>query len=430
MKKFLLFSAAITLASCSYLPEWMGASDDGKILPGTRYAVMEDNMRITPDASLTDNVDIPEISDDAEFETHNGNFGINGNLQDVTTANAGSAADSGLFLTSQPVIAEGKIFVIDGESNVVALDAGTLKQAWKLDLDAPEEDRDLPGGGVAYAYGVLYAATGYGHVVAISASNGQELWRKDVGMALRRPPVVVDDKLFAVTADNQLFCLSVVDGGTIWRHSGARETTAVYGSSVPVIKNNVAVIAYSSGEIFGINTARGNELWSELIGLGSSRKSAAAGINDVTAAPVVADGIAYVAGHGGDLAAFNLASGFRIWSQKVGSVSATPWVAGRWIFVIGNGNNIIALNRFDGRIKWASALEKLDGKTPINWSGPVMAGGRLVVAGSHGKLIQLDPQTGTSTGETKIRDGVYSAPVVNGGKVYLLGNNADLVVVE
>ena len=109
------------------------------------------------------------------------------------------------------------------------------------------------------------------------------------GAPIRRPPVIAGDKVFAITIDNQLFALSVVDGSTLWRHSGANANTSIYGSANAAVKNDVVIAAYSSGEVFGINAPRGNELWSELIATNSDHISAASDLNDVTASPIIVD---------------------------------------------------------------------------------------------------------------------------------------------
>jgi outer membrane protein assembly factor BamB len=415
MKKFLVASSLLVLASCNSLPDWLGGAEEEK-LPGKRYAVMEESAKIYADSSLaSDSIDLtPETTK---------------SYTSSQIVDAGNPPESGLFITYQPIIDDGKIFVIDGESKITALDAKSLTELWSKQIKAPEEDSDLPGGGLAYGYGVLYASTGFGYVVAVSSADGTEIWRRDLGMALRRPPVVVDDKIYAVTTDNQLFCLSAVDGSTVWRHTGASETTSIYGSSMPAVKNEVAVIAYSSGEVFGINTSRGNELWSELIGLGSDRRSAAAGISDVVAAPVIVDGMVYIGGHGGDLAAFNLTNGFRIWSQKLGSINSTPAVYDKWIFAIAS-NHVVALNRFDGRVKWVVDLQKTEDKKEIVYSGPAIGDGKLLITSSNGKLLQLDPRNGSTLSTSEISDDILTAPVVDGKTAYIINSDSDLEVLR
>jgi len=49
-----------------------------------------------------------------------------------------------------------------------------------------------------------------------------------------------------------------------------------------------------------------------------------------------------------------------------------------------------------------------------------MAGGRLLVAGEHGKAAWLDPVSGKVLGQMDLADGAAVTPVVAGGTLYLV----------
>lgn len=432
MKKIsLILAPLLLLGACDSLPDWLGSADKPG-LPGERFSVMEDNSKLVPHPSMeSETVDIPDEVKTPSNGLSSGNFALGGDLSSVKSIDAGDEPDGDFFLSYPPLAVDNMVYVIDGKSNIYAYDANSLSEKWNKKTEAGKRDRDLPGGGLAQAYNVLYASTGYGDVIALLANDGSQVWKKSLGAPLRRPPVVQDDKVFAVTIDNQLFALSVVDGSTLWRHSGVKENTSFYGSANAATKGDVIVVAYSSGEVFGISIGKGNELWTELVALGADRKSAASALNDVSAAPVIVDGIVYIGGHSGDLDAFNSANGFKIWSQKLGPIDATPWVAGKFIFAIAQGNQLVAMNRFDGRIKWVSSLPVPEDKDVKNiWSGPVMAGGKLFVVGSSGKLLQIDPQNGQIGKTIEIPEGVFTAPVIADGKIFLLTRKSQLVQVK
>jgi outer membrane protein assembly factor BamB len=81
-------------------------------------------------------------------------------------------------------------------------------------------------------------------------------------------------------------------------------------------------------------------------------------------------------------------------------------VAGEWVFVVTDEGQLLAVNRATGRIKWKTQLRRYrdqnDKKGMVSWVGPVLAGGRLVLANSRGELVNVDPLTGAvqSTVET------------------------------
>ena len=428
--KPLFLTALLALGSCSYLPDWLGSGDD-KILPGKRYAVMDFGNALHADETIAaDEIDIPAIDTTSSFGQNFGNYSFKSETLQISTTSAGSAPESGFILTHQPLVADGKVYVIDGKSEISSFDLKTMSKEWSTNLTPPEEDSDLPGGGLSYAYGTLYAGTGYGAVSAISASDGSVLWQKNLGSPIRKPPVVAGEKVYISTIDNQLFCLNAVDGANIWHHAGTSGTTGFYGGAAPIVKNDTAVIAYSSGEIFGLSALRGDELWSEIVSLGADATEASSKITDVAGSPIVVDGIVYVGSNSGDLTALNLTNGFRIWSQKVGSVMSTPWVAGRYIYVITKDHKIAALNRFDGRVKWVNDLPKPEKKEKIAYVGPFMTGDNLYVIMSNGKMLKISPQDGSRLKQFEIPENIYTVPVIMDGEMLVLDKDANLVVIK
>ena len=62
--------------------------------------------------------------------------------------------------------------------------------------------------------------------------------------------------------------------------------------------------------------------------------------------------------------------------------------------------------------------------------GPVLAGGRLVVASSDGMLRQFDPVSGALVGATPLPGGAASHPVVAGGVLYVVSQDGRLLAYQ
>ena len=58
--------------------------------------------------------------------------------------------------------------------------------------------------------------------------------------------------------------------------------------------------------------------------------------------------------------------------------------------------------------------------------GPVLAGGRLILASNDGIMRQFDPVTGNLLSSTPLPDGAARNPVVAGGTMYLVTENGQL----
>jgi outer membrane protein assembly factor BamB len=132
----------------------------------------------------------------------------------------------------------------------------------------------------------------------------------------------------------------------------------------------------------------------------------------------------FAVSHAGRLAAFSLKTGERIWGQDISSTE-TPWVAGNYLFLVNEQGILMALSRKDGKIRWVRQLG-----SDAQWSGPVLAGGRLILVSSTGTVASVSPENGTVIDQIKIGDGMMISPVVAGNTIYFYTDDADLIAMR
>ena len=89
-------------------------------------------------------------------------------------------------------------------------------------------------------------------------------------------------------------------------------------------------------------------------------------------------------------------------------------------------NELIALGRDTGSIRWVTKLPRFDGDDPVNLVGPILAGGRLFVFGTDGRVVEASPETGKITAEWDAGDSVLISPVIAGGVMYVLAEDGTL----
>jgi outer membrane protein assembly factor BamB len=84
----------------------------------------------------------------------------------------------------------------------------------------------------------------------------------------------------------------------------------------------------------------------------------------------------------------------------------------------------------DGKVRWlldfgTRAID--DAEQSVTWTGPVLAGDRLLVVSSEGYVASVSPYTGKRLNLIKIEAGLSVPPVVAGDTVYFLTDEGDLV---
>jgi outer membrane protein assembly factor BamB len=348
------------------------------------------------------------------------------------TAQIGAGTSKSARLGGGPVAAGGKVFTIDTQASVRAFSLANGAPLWATSFGAEKgNSASLYGGGVATSDDGtrVYATNGLGYVAAIDASNGALLWTVKPGGALRGAPTVAADRLYVISQDNLIYALMAANGTTDWSNAAALEIAGVFGSGSPAVDRGTIVAGFSSGELNAYRYENGRQVWEDALSR-TSISTAVAALSDIDADPVIADGLVYAVGQGGRMVALDLNTGQRVWELNVAGFS-TPWVAGDWLFAVSDQAQLLAVQRITGKIRWIQQLAHWDNEKkksgPIYYSGPVLAGGRLILAGSNGALVNVDPVTGAVQSQTRIGDGVSFQPIVADGSLILLTNGGRLV---
>ncbi len=330
-----------------------------------------------------------------------------------------------LRLGAAPVIADKKLFVMDVNATVTAFDADTGRKLWSAETFADKKNREARfGGGVSYDDGKLFATNGLGDMVALSANDGAVLWRIKPGGPLRGAPTVANGAAYILSQDNQLFAINQTDGAIQWTQSGTLESQGVFGVAAPAASRGTIVSGFSSGELNAYRYENGRTLWSDTLSRTSITTSVSS-IADIDASPVIDQDRVYAIGEGGRMVALELTTGKRLWELNIAGIS-TPWIAGEWLFVSTDDGRMICLSRANGKIRWITDIGGFKNRkkktTPIYWSGPVLASGRLVVVNSLGQIVSVRAQTGEII--QTMKDGVPFSlpPVVANNTLYVLNS--------
>lgn len=422
------------LGACSSLPSWMGGTKHtGPKLEGDRVAILRESSQLEPDATLANTpIEVPAAAANDAWTQHSG---LNGNLSLAVTlerresGDAGDGADFEQRLVIAPVVGDGAVFAMDARGAISAHDAKNVSEVrWISPGVATKDEEPILGGGLAYDAGRIYATSGKGMVTAFDARSGVELWRQPINIPIRSAPRVDSGRVFVVTVDSQSFALDARNGTILWNHRGVNEGTGFLIEASPAIASDMVVMPYTSGEIHALHVDGGDEAWTDVVA-SLQRQTATSIFTGIGGDPVAVDGLMYVAGSASELAALQVASGRRVWEQPISSVN-TPWVAGDYLYIVASDSAVICVQRLDGRIRWVRQLQAYANEEertgPYSWSGPVMAGGRLLVVGAHGQMAEISPQDGSVLAMTEIPEGAYTPPVVAGGAVYLVTNSATL----
>ncbi len=335
-------------------------------------------------------------------------------------------------ITADPVVAGGVIYTLDARARVTAT-ASSGAPVWAVDV-APVTDgaADASGGGLSVAAGRVFVATGFGALTALDASTGGVLWQQDLNAPGGPAPTVQGDVVYVVSRDGRAWALDVATGLIRWQLAGTPSGANVSGGAGAAVTPEIAIFPFPSGDVIAAFPQGGLRRWAQVIA--GDRLGSAAGVaaTDIAGDPVIAGDTVYVGNVSGRLVALNVANGERIWTATEGVVS--PVVpAGGSVFLVNDVNELVRLDSADGSVIWRVALPRFvedrarRQHTLYAQFGPVLAGGRLLVASAEGIIRQFDPVSGTSLGDVALPGGAASGPVVAGGTLYIVTKAGQLL---
>lgn len=412
-----------------------GISEEGRI------SILAYEQTLTPDTNLAGRTPtVPAPVDVKEWPqpggaTNNapGNILVGESLRVAWKESAGEGSSGKSYLSAPPVIANGKLFIVDAGQNVRALDANSGRRLWSATLRAPDgEDKRALGGGVAFGDGRLYATTGFGAIVAFNPDNGDVLWRAEAGVPFHAAPTAAAGRVYAVTNDSELRALDGATGAVLWTYQAIAEPARILAASSPAVVGDTVVAPFASGELMAFLTANGRRLWGDQLSRPAKFTSLSA-INDIAGRPVVSDGVIYAASHSGVLAAVDERSGQRLWSRLLASTQ-TPCVVGDALYVVTVEGDLAAIDKATGGAFWVKQLPRYENekkkKNRIAWTGPIMVGGNLFLASSEGEAVLVSPANGDIKQTIELGDSVFVPPVAANGTVYVVNNGGALIALR
>jgi hypothetical protein len=184
---------------------------------GQRVPILTSESNAEVDPALTDvAILLPPAEVNTEWTQPGGNgpkmmghVGLGTSIGVAWTAKIEGTSKSAR-LAASPIVAEGKIFVVDVRAKLYAFDANSGATLWVRQIgDASSDDLSkdkgsLFGGGVSYDDGKLFATSGLGDVAAFNAADGKQIWKVRPGGPLRGAPSISNGQVYVMSQDNQI----------------------------------------------------------------------------------------------------------------------------------------------------------------------------------------------------------------------------------
>jgi len=384
-------------------------------------------------APVAQPISLPAVSANRDWQQRGGGVAhaaLGASLAPLWATAIGTGDGRKLKISAEPVVAGGRVFTLDAAATVAAtgVDGSPL---WSRDLTPPADAAgEGSGGGIAYAAGRLYVTSGFGAVFALDGETGAVIWSQSADAPLSAAPTVSGGVVYVVAENSAAMAIDADTGKVKWQVQGTASRTGMFGGAGPVVTDRLVILAFPSGEVRAVLKDSGLQVWLANIG-GTRLGRAYNGVPDIVGDPVIVGQSLVIGNQSGHMAAVDVGSGTRLWDADQGTYGgAVP--AGGSLFLVSDAAELVRLDATTGALIWAVPLpeyttdkvKKLK-EVYANY-GPVLAGGRLLVASGDGLVRSFDPASGALVSTIEIGGAASADPAVAAGVLYIVTSDGKL----
>ncbi|KTE37892.1 MULTISPECIES: outer membrane protein assembly factor BamB family protein [unclassified Sphingopyxis] len=424
---------ALSLAGCGV---FKGNGGPKTPTVGERVSILSNDNSVKVDAATASvAVVLPEPAVNANWAQSGGNASksmghpaLGASRSQIWSASI-AGGNNKQRLASAPVVSDNRLFAVGTDAVVYAFSADTGAALWRVSIGSEGKDfkDSLFGGGASVDGNVVYATSGVGDVAALNATDGSVLWKVKPAGPLRGAPTVAFGGVYVISQDNQIIALNAANGAVLWQATASLEAGSIFGAGSPAAGQGTIVAGYSSGEVQAYRYENGRDLWEDALARTSMALSVST-LSDVDADPVIDRGRVFALGQGGRMASYELVTGQRTWEISIAGIS-TPYVVGEWVYAMTDDAKLLCVARATGKVRWMQQLSRFRVETekkkkdPIRWTGPILAGGRLIAVNSEGQLVEFSPTDGSTVATTDFDTPLSQPPIVANNVLYILADD-------
>jgi outer membrane protein assembly factor BamB len=322
------------------------------------------------------------------------------------------------FYKITPTLVDGVIYVASSDGEVAAISAADGDRLWRVELERPLS------GGVGYHSRSLYLGGADGSVLQLSADDGVVEWEAAVSGEVLAAPAVSDDWVIVQTYDGKLLGFQPGADEPAWTFTSDVPVLTLRGTSTPILVGGNAIAGFGDGKVVAVDVNSGNVSWESRIGVpqGSSEIDR---IVDIDGAMTQQGIELFVASYQGRVAALDSRTGRKLWQQNVSSVTGTHVGFGN-LYVADVDGTLSAFLRTGQGVRWQNielGYRQLSRPTPVS--------SYVATVDFDGYLHLLSQVDGQIVGRTKIGgDAARADMIADSGRLIIFADNGQLLAYE
>lgn len=325
------------------------------------------------------------------------------------------AGDDGLKLQLTPILKDNRIYSVDVEGYLTAIDLGNGKQVWEHDIG------ERVSGGLAIDGRAIYLTTFKGFLISLDLATGKENWRTTVTSEVIAPPALNGELVIVQTIDGKIQAFDLMNGRPRWRYDSVAPILSLRGTAEPLVSRKYTLSSFANGELVMLDNDSGRPLWKTELALPKGRTELER-LVDSDGQPILDGDTIFAGAYQGKVFALSAIDGQEKWSKEVSSFNKLAIGFGK-VFVTTDIGEIVALDKLSGKELWRNddfLYRRL---------GPPMVFDQYVMAADLEGFIHV---LSVLDGEVLARkqpdsEGVMGDIIVKGDRLYVYARSGDIV---
>tara|TARA_B100000700_G_scaffold21622_1_gene20978 strand:+ start:2298 stop:3476 length:1179 start_codon:yes stop_codon:yes gene_type:complete len=282
-------------------------------------------------------------------------------------------------------ISGGKVHVID-ENNLRIFDAtsGGLRDVLPL-----ENDRIMSG--VTVGYNSYIYSDSEGSLYVHNLNSGELKWKKELRDIVISKALITPKNLFVQTSSDVLYAFDLQSGEQVWSKKAQAPLLSIRGTSSPIFFEGLIFANFSNGRLAAIRATDGIQLWEKPISVikGSTELEK---LMDSDSPAIAFNDIVFAANYNGSLTRFNIRGGEKVFSVDLST--SKPFILYKdTIIAVNSDDEIIAFDAINGSESWKNSKYKFRRIT-----APALYDNYVYFGDVEGYLHKVDPATGEIVG--------------------------------
>ena len=201
-------------------------------------------------------------------------------------------------------------------------------------------------------------------MLAFDADKKEILWKKNFNSVFGGSPSVSDDKIFLISATDELYAINKGDGEVAWKYQNEDKLSITSMQIPPVAIYRGKIVAGFAGGSVAVFSQNGELLWKNKLA-NSKDSTNIVDINDIDFPPMLFQNVLVAGGIRTSVMGFDFNSGQPLWQIQSGLNSFMLHNSQGFGFFINGNNENICFHIPSGSIRWVRSENPVVKKVEI-----------------------------------------------------------------